>query len=266
MLRKIILENFMSHGRTEIDLAPGLTVLTGPNNCGKSAVVAALQTLATNGRTTHVTRHGQQVCRITVETDDDHTIVWERNKNTVKYNLDGEDIHRVGTSIPDSLHDLLRLDRVHADLGKTTHEYDIHFGQQKSPVFLLDETGSRAASFFASSSDAARLVEMQHVHRANLRDRKAAARRLSAEQRQNASELQTYSQLDAVAERVAVAEASKREIEAGEPSDCPHYRIDGLAGASHWIVCPAVAASEHAGPPGPDRNVACCLGTGSQSG
>ncbi len=45
MLRRIILESFMSHAHTVIDLADGLTVLTGPNNCGKSAVVAALRIL-----------------------------------------------------------------------------------------------------------------------------------------------------------------------------------------------------------------------------
>jgi len=171
----------MSHRRTEIELADGLTVLTGPNNCGKSAIVAALQILATNGRTTHVMRHGEKFCRVTVETDDGHQIAWERKKKTVKYILNGEDVHRVGSSIPDSLHDLLRLDRVQAEAGKATHDYDIHFGEQKSPVFLLDETGSRAASFFASSSDASRLVEMQHRHRSNVRERRAESKRLTIE-------------------------------------------------------------------------------------
>ncbi len=213
MLRKIILENFMSHGRTEIDLADGLTVLTGPNNCGKSAVVAALQILATNGRTTHVMRHGEKFSRITVETDDGHTVVWERRNKTVKYILDGEDVHRVGTSIPDSLHDLLRLDRVQADTGRTTNDYDIHFGEQKSPVFLLGETGSRAASFFASSSDASRLVEMQHRHRSNVRERKADAKRLTAEHQKNAARLLAFEPLDRITELVGKADRSRQAID-----------------------------------------------------
>ena len=216
MLRRIILENFMSHARTEIDLADGLTVLTGPNNCGKSAVVAALQILATNGRSTHVMRHGAKRCRITVETDDGHTICWERKKTTVKYTLDGEDVHRVGTSVPDSLHNLLRLDRVEAETGKSKHEYDIHFGEQKSPVFLLGESGSRAASFFASSSDASRLVEMQHRHRLRLRDNKSEARRLKAETEKNASRLKSFEPINEIAERIAQAEASHKAIQASE--------------------------------------------------
>ena len=212
MLRRIILENFMSHAHTEIDLADGLTVLTGPNNCGKSAVVAALQILATNARSTHVMRHGAKTCRITVETDDGHTICWERKKTTVKYTLDGEDIHRVGTSVPDALHDLLRLDRVEAETGKSKHEYDIHFGEQKAPVFLLGESGSRAASFFASSSDASRLVEMQHRHRLKLRDQKSEAKRLRAESESNAARLKSFEPIDQIADRILEADSSLETI------------------------------------------------------
>jgi exonuclease SbcC len=216
MLRRIILENFMSHARTNIDLADGLTVLTGPNNCGKSAVVAALQILATNGRSTHVMRHGAKRCRITVETDDGHTICWERKKTTVKYTLDGEDVHRVGTSVPDSLHDLLRLDRVEAETGKSKHEYDIHFGEQKAPVFLLGESGSRAASFFASSSDASRLVEMQHRHRLKLRDNKGDAKRLKAEIDNNAVRLKSFEPIDEIADRIVQADSSHKAIQDSE--------------------------------------------------
>ena len=42
-------------------------------------------------------RHGAKCCRITVETDDGHTICWERKKTTVKYTLDGEDMLAIPT-------------------------------------------------------------------------------------------------------------------------------------------------------------------------
>ena len=48
MITRIELTNFMSHAHTVIEPAPGLTVLVGPNNCGKSAVVAALQIICQN--------------------------------------------------------------------------------------------------------------------------------------------------------------------------------------------------------------------------
>ena len=50
MIKRIALDNYMSHSHTVIGPADGLTILLGENNCGKSAVVSALQTLCTNGR------------------------------------------------------------------------------------------------------------------------------------------------------------------------------------------------------------------------
>lgn len=230
MLRRIILENFMSHGRTEIDLADGLTVLTGPNNCGKSAVVAALQIIAANGKSNHVLRHGQKRCRITVETDDGHIICWERKKTVVKYTLDGEDIHRVGASVPESVQHVLRLNPVEAKVGKSEHEYDIHFGEQKSPVFLLDQPGGRAASFFASSSDASRLVEMQHLHRKNVREQKAAAKRLRDERQLHSERLEHYQPLTDVSKQVDQAAAMLQQIDRMHEQQ---QRLEDLATSLH---------------------------------
>ena len=202
----------MSHGKTVIELADGLTVLTGPNNCGKSALVSALQIVASNGRTTHVMRHGSKVCRITVETDDDQTIVWERKKKTVKYTINGEDVHRVGQGVPESLHESLRLAKVTTESGASKNEYDIHFGEQKSPVFLLNESGSRAAAFFASSSDAASLVEMQHVHRTRTTRARSEAKRLNKESERNINRITAFAPIDSISESVKAAEQLQDEL------------------------------------------------------
>ncbi|WP_417391920.1 AAA family ATPase [Gimesia sp.] len=166
MLKRITLHNFMSHSHTVIDLSPGLTVLTGPNNCGKSAFVSALQILADNTSGDFMVRHGEKECRVIVETDDGHTIEWKRKKKTVSYNIDGVDFHRLRNSVPDQLHEILKLSKVKAG---DADEFDVHFGEQKSPIFLLGDRGSRAARFFASSSDASVLIEMQKLHRSKVK-------------------------------------------------------------------------------------------------
>ena len=167
MITRIELENFMSHGRTVIELTAGLTVLVGPNNCGKSAVVSALQILCENAGGDYMVRHDAKDCSVVVMTDDGHRIEWCRRNNVVSYTLNGTAIHRVGRKVPDELHTLLRLPKVETADGKDT--FDIHFALQKSPIFLLNEPGSRAATFFAASSDAAKLIEMQARHREKVR-------------------------------------------------------------------------------------------------
>lgn len=179
MIRRITLDNFMSHARTVIEPAEGLTVLVGPNNCGKSAVITALQTLCYNERGGFMMRHGETECCVTVETDDGHSLQWIRTKKSVRYVIDGREVDRLRGSIPDDLHDHLRLPLVESADG--TGEFDIHFGEQKRPIFLLDQNGRQAAAFFASSSDAALLMEMQAQHKKRVADRRQDERTLAAE-------------------------------------------------------------------------------------
>lgn len=176
MIRRIILEGYMSHSHTVIEPAEGLTVLVGENNCGKSAVVSALQTLCTNERGDYMVRHGAKETRVLVETDDGHLIEWLRKGPTVSYRIDGEDVHRLKGDIPERLHELLRLPKVETE----AEAFDIHFGEQKSPIFLLNQPGSKAALFFASSSDAADLMEMQRRHKLHVRDARREEESLSS--------------------------------------------------------------------------------------
>jgi len=177
MLTRIELKNFMSHEHTVIEPARGLTVLIGPNNVGKSAIIAALQILCYNGNSTYVKRHGTKVCSVTVETDDGHTIEWKR-KASASYTVDGETFDRIGRDVPPEVHDVLRLPKVDTN---EKDEFDVHFGSQKTPIFLLDSTGSTAARFFASSSDAIRLVQMQKRHAEKIRDNRKEKTRLEKE-------------------------------------------------------------------------------------
>lgn len=167
MIRKIVLENFMSHKRTVIEPAAGLTVLTGPNNCGKSAVVVALQALCFNDGHKSFVRHGERESRVVVETDEGHRIEWIRKGDVVRYKVNGREVDRLRGRVPEDLDELLRLPKVVDDKGD---KFDIHFAEQKRPIFLLDASGSKAATFFASSSDAGRLIQMQRRHKEKVRD------------------------------------------------------------------------------------------------
>lgn len=170
MIRKIALKNFMSHLDTVLELGPGLNVITGPNNCGKSAIVAAIQLVCRNHLTGDVVmRHGAKDCSVTLWTDDEHEITWRRKGKDVSYTIDGVEHSRLKGKVPEQLHAILRL----PEIEEGNEAFDLHFGLQKEPIFLLDDTGSKAAKFFASSSDAARLIQMQSLHKSRNADRKA---------------------------------------------------------------------------------------------
>ena len=212
MLRRITLENFMAHACTVIDLADGLTVLVGPNNCGKSAVVEALRTLCCNDNADHLLRHGAKQCAITVETDDGHVISWKRKAATVWYEIDGEKQHRLKRAVPDNLHEMLKLPKVETPAGDT---FDVHFGLQKTPIFLLAEDACerKAAAFFAASSDAEKLMEMQQKHREKVRNAKALHKDLAEDLERSQKVLATLVPLDELSPSIQRAELAYELIQ-----------------------------------------------------
>ena len=176
MIKRIELVNFMSHEHTVIEPSSGLTVLIGPNNCGKSAIVTALQILCNNPKSTYVLRHGAKECKIILETDSGDVIQWSRKKSgSPKYVINGELFDRLNGKVPEPLHAILRMPQVQVD----KESFDVHFGEQTSPLFLLGDKEKAAAQFFASSSDAIRLVEMQDRHKSNTKIKKADLKRVT---------------------------------------------------------------------------------------
>jgi exonuclease SbcC len=214
MIRRIELVNFMSHEHTVIEPSDGLTVLVGPNNCGKSAVVAALQILAHNDTSTYVMRHGEKETRVVVHTDDGHEIEWRRKRSGgPSYTVDGKLFDRLGKStVPQEVSDALRLARVTAGSESNPVEFDLHFGEQKAPVFLIDRSGAQAAQFFASSSDAEKLVRMQARHKEKVRDAKRDRSRLAGEKAAVEETLAALAPVDEIEKRVVEAERRYADI------------------------------------------------------
>ena len=212
VLRRIELSNFMSHTHTVIEPSPGLTVLVGPNNCGKSAVVVALQILANNDNSTYVMRHGTRESRVTVETDDDHTVEWARKRSGgPAYVVDGQRFDRLRNSVPEQVRSALRIGPVTTGTDGAA-EFDLHFGSQKSPVFLLDQSGATVAQFFASSSDAEKLVRMQQLHREKVKRARQEVERLDGESERIERELGALTDAEALARRAEKAEADYHAV------------------------------------------------------
>ncbi|MEZ6095106.1 MAG: AAA family ATPase [Pirellulaceae bacterium] len=212
MIRRIELHNFMSHCHTTIDLSEGLTVLVGPNNCGKSAVVTALKILATNDNSTFVKRHGEKHCRVVLHISDEigveHVIEWGR-KSSPYYVIDDERFDRLKTAgIPQKLIAMLRMPMVEGE-GAT---FDLHFGEQKSPVFLIDRPASQVGQFFASSSDAAYLLAMQRIHSRRVSDARSEVAHIDARIEVMNREIESLSICDSIERNVTTVERTFQNL------------------------------------------------------
>lgn len=185
MIKKVTIDNFMAHEHTELELGPGVTILTGSNNTGKSAVVEALRCVATNPTPSHFIRHGAKEARVGVEMDDGTRVVWVRTKRWAMYKLwhpgaeEPEEYHKLQRKVPEDIQNVLRMNQV--DLETSKKAIDIHIGNQREPVFLLNRPDSDTAAFFAASTESAHLLAMQDLLKMQTRDKKREAKGLEAD-------------------------------------------------------------------------------------
>lgn len=118
---KLRLQNFQSHVDTEIELAPAgaLTVVTGPTDSGKTALIRGFRLVAYNEPTgDSYIRVGANLCRVTVTLDDGTAVIRERSRGGVnRYSLTkpGEQpqvFEGFGASVPLEIQQALNISEV----------------------------------------------------------------------------------------------------------------------------------------------------------
>jgi DNA repair exonuclease SbcCD ATPase subunit len=168
MTVKVHIENFQSLEDVEF-VIDGLTVITGANNTGKSAVMRALRGAFQNTRGTAFIRHGADSCSVAVEFDDGQTLKWMKGrKRTDKptYIVNGGTPIHPGQSVPEEVRALGV-----APINAGNRELWPQVAPQFNQIFLLDQPGSVMAEAIA---DVERVGYLNDALRQSSSDRRKA--------------------------------------------------------------------------------------------
>ena len=130
----IQLENFQSHKNTILELSPGVNVIIGPSDSGKTAIVRALRWLTWNRPTGEAFRSSWGGDTIVTVTIDETEIRRVRAKNHNAYYIDDQVYEAFGQDVPSDAIELLNLDTVNLQ-------------QQLDRPFLLDTHPSQVAQY-----------------------------------------------------------------------------------------------------------------------
>ena len=164
---KVRVRNFQSIDDAEI-VIDGLTVVTGTNNAGKSAMFRAIRGAFTNARGSDFVRLGASHCTVDITFDDGQTLRWEKgDKGVNNYVINGKSFKKVGHGVPPEAR-VFGIDPIVVN--------DVELWPQIAPQvtgvsFLLDQPGSVIAEAVA---DVGRVNQLTRALRDCESDRRAA--------------------------------------------------------------------------------------------
>lgn len=152
-ISELTIRGFQSHVDSGFILAPGLTVITGPSDAGKTAVIRALRWLAFNEPQGDSFLHTlynadgsiktqAEQAEVVVELDSGVTITKTRRKGKTTYTHSLYPEPWEKAEVPQEIKEALGLEKqAYGDNFETC----LNFAFQLDPPFLLSETGSAGA-------------------------------------------------------------------------------------------------------------------------
>ena len=116
--------------------------------------------------------------------------------------------------LPGNIRALLRLGPVETESG----DIDIHIGNQREPIFLLNSPGSQAAGFFAASSEAEYLLGMRQALKTRVDYAKTTRKVLASDCQNLEKALDRYQPLDGLEPELKQVEQTYAVISANQQS------------------------------------------------
>lgn len=151
-IQEVTIEGFQSHVQSTFNLSPGLTVITGPSDAGKTAIIRALRWFAFNEPTGEAFLHtirnpdgsikqAAEQARVAVTFDDGTVITKTRRKGKTVYTHSGFPSPWEKAEVPPEIKETLGL--IKQEYGD--FETCLNFAFQLDAPFLLSETASVGA-------------------------------------------------------------------------------------------------------------------------
>lgn len=211
-VKSIELQNFQSHVKTAIEPAPPgqLTVITGPSDSGKTAIIRALKWLFYNQPAgADFMRTGASMVRVGVKFADGVTVIRERTAATNRYKIihhanESEVFEGFGNGVPLEIQEVTGVRTVKiADL-----ELMLNLSEQLDPPFL----GQKSTSAPGRAKILGKLAGTEEIDLAgaetgrDLYRRGQDKKRLEAEIKDLETKIQEYAWIEKLAEKITALE------------------------------------------------------------
>ena len=150
MIANLKINNFQSHKDTEIDFDPGVNVICGKSDSGKSAIIRAIRWVIQNrplGNSIMTTN--SRNCSVElkiINSNKSHRVIHSRTKSSLEYTINGNKITHTGLEVPEEVKDIFNI-------------LPENFQYQLDSPFLVMESDGNIASI---------MNEVTHLEKANI--------------------------------------------------------------------------------------------------
>jgi energy-coupling factor transporter ATP-binding protein EcfA2 len=204
---KVHVRNFQSLHAVDLDVE-GLTVIVGPSNRGKSALLRAIEAALFNAPGDEFVTTGQKTAEVhlgDVPTADGRTldVLWAKGGGKNAYNIDGQSYAKVGTGAPPVLQEAGYRDVWVGDKDRKRGEsIRPQAANQFDGLFLLNRAGSFVADVLGLLSRQRTVALAQGRAASDLRSAKQVLGIRESDLQQVLSELAGFEGLDARASAI----------------------------------------------------------------
>lgn len=218
-IERLRILNFQSHAATELQFSPGLNVITGQSDNGKTAILRALRwALYNEPGGTEFIRHGTREGKVEVTMSDGTTILRERSHKVNRYvvtapGAEPQVFEGFGTRVPAEVLKAHGMTPVALD---TDHKVLLNVGTQLEGPFLLSAAPSVRAKAIGRLLGVHVVDAAARTARKDLQQKGREERAAEAELARLEQELQAFAPLPAWEQALAAAEAAyarARELE-----------------------------------------------------
>lgn len=128
MIDSVTISNFLSHKDTTIEFSPGVNIIVGPTDSGKSAIVKALRWAITNRPMGDGMRSSWGGLTSVAVLVNDQTVLRQRDQGLNQYVIGNHEFNAIKGDVPAEILQLLNL----TDINLQT-QFDSHFLLSRSP-------------------------------------------------------------------------------------------------------------------------------------
>lgn len=200
MIKNLTIENFQSHKHTSLDFHPGVNVILGLSDVGKSSILRALNWVAFNNPSGDFFRSDftKKDTNVSVTFDSEDTVVRRRGKDNC-YLVNDQKFKALGSKVPDEVSDLFNMDNVNMQ-------------PQWQSYFMLDQSSGQVARSLNAVSGLEDMDLSLKVVNSRIKDSNSEVTHLSEEIKECEDEIENLSWIDKSFEKLEGLKNLQEEI------------------------------------------------------